>query len=486
MIENRILYIIINTILWILILALAPFVILLFIPLYILRKIESLIYKHLYGGLTVPTKDVIWSFQNPKNLPHINGILYVKGVVSQNELIKRFNDIFSASKSCHVSSPGKRLKQYIHDGLTHQYWINDDCFDIENHIVSYDENPLESQLKVQQVISDLIPLEIGKGNKPPWKVYIIPYHDNEETKTAIYFKASHAIADGSSLSYFFLNSMVDKHEGYMPATKYSDQHYQKFFLAGLLNFPINVLKTIMLQKDNNSFKIEKLAGTKEIMMSNKISLQEIKRAKNHYGCSVNDILFSCLATSIQKLLNRQSSENDQTFCTVFPFDVRSSFEEVYYFSNKFATIFIKMLCDSENPIQNLDFMKKKLNIIKISGQPISIDLAWQGISYFLPKFMSKRFVYRYANNTTSLTSSLIGPQYPIKLLDQTVEGITYWAPLMSNQALSFSFLSYNDAICFGVMKDKNLPLDLSEMVATFEKTLHELCCSTDVTNNNKC
>ena len=485
MIENRIMYIVINTILWIIILALAPFVLLLFIPLYILRMIESLIYKHSFGGLTVPTKDVIWSIRNPENHPYINGVFYIKGVVSQKDLIKRFEDILSTPKSCHASSPGKRLKQYLHDGLTHQYWINDDGFDIENHIVDYEENLVKSQSKVQQVINELIPLEVGKGKRPPWKVYIIPFNDNGETKTALYFKASHAIADGSSLSYFFLHGMVDKHEGYTPVTKYSDQHYQKFFLAGLLNLPINVLKTLMLQKDSNSFKIEKLAGSKEIMMSNKISLKEIKRAKKHYGCSVNDILFSCLATTIQKLLGRQNGENDQTFSTVFPFDVRSCFEEVHYFSNKFATIFIKMLCHSENPLQNLEFMKRNLNTIKTSGEPISIDLAWQGLSYILPKFMSKRFVYRNANNTTSVTSSLIGPQYPIKLCDQTVEGLTYWAPATSNQALSFSFLSYNEAICFGVMKDKNLPLDLSEMVATFEKTLHELCCSTDVTNNNK-
>ena len=468
MLLKSFLVVLINFLLWLLVILLVIPLLVIIIPILIAKKIEQTIYKRKYQVHVLPSADVLFTFANPTNEPYIHAVITINGEVTAAAFAEKMEKIIHNNEE---SSLNYKFKSYITDGCLNQYWMSETDFSITDHVVTYTEKTIASKTELFRITGELFSRTLDLRNKSPWYVYIVPFVQDDKIKTVLLVKLSHAFGDGVSLAYFLMEQFSDNVIENTPVKKFSQLHFTQLFLKGLFYLPVSYVKMLLKRKDVNNFMRNELTGNKEVEWSRHINLNDIKKIKNRLACSVNDVLCACLSTTLEKFIENDEGKRQPQITTLFPVDIRSSFNEAIYLSNNFATILIELLIGTSDTMQNIKHMKKKFDYVKHSGIPFSINLGWRAISYILPKPMTKFFIYDTVRKTTAVTSNIIGPHKPIKLLNGIVEGVTFWAPSTHRQALSFSFCSYNESVCFSVMKDNVLDLNLQKLVYAFEEAI---------------
>ena len=465
------LVVLINVLLWLLVILVVIPSLVIITPILIAKKIEQIIYERKYQVHVLPSADVLFTFANPTNEPYIHAVITINCEVTTTAFAEKMEKIIDSNNESNLNY---KFKSYITDGCLNQYWMSETDFNITDHAITYTQKNITSKTELFQITGELFSRTLDFRNKSPWYVYIVPFVEDNEIKTALLVKLSHAFGDGVSLAYFLMEQFSDNVAGNTPAKKFSQLHFSQLFLKGLFYLPVSYAKMLLKRKDVNNFMRNELTGNKEVQWSRHINLPDIKKVKNRLACSVNDVLCASLSTTLEKFIENDKGKRQSQVTTLFPVDIRSSFNEGIYLSNNFATILIDLLTGTSDIMQNIKHMKKTFDYVKQSGIPFSINLGWRTISHILPKPMTKFFIYDTVRKTTAVTSNIIGPYKPINMLNGIVEGVTFWAPSTHRQTLSFSFCSYNECVCFSVMKDSVLDLNLQKLVHTFEETIARL------------
>ncbi|WP_460529470.1 WS/DGAT/MGAT family O-acyltransferase [Chitinimonas naiadis] len=453
--------------------------------------------------------DTAWlRMDRPTNLMVITGIMFFEGdidyerlrVVMEQRLLKH-----------------NRFKQRVVRTGTNAAWEADPDFDITNHLHRVALPGLADKAELETKVNELISIPMD-FSKPLWQFYVV---ENYQGGSVLVARIHHCIADGIALIQVLLG-LTDKEEQgastaeakkprFLADEREPDDPFMRLYkpvakvYAGMLKSYAKVLGTgyglmsnpgklaeytqtgiglgqglarlaAMPADPRTKFK-GKLSTTKRIAWSESLPLPEVKHVGKALGCSINDVLLSCVAGALRAyLLERGQKVDGLTIRASVPVNLRPE-SKLDKLGNYFGLVFLPLPIGVANPIERVYEVKRRMEEIK-GGYDAIITLGLLSVVGSLPNMIEQPAIEFFSTKSTAVMTNVPGPKEPIYMAGAKVHDLQFWVPQSGEIGMGVSILSYNDRVNFGVMTDKKLVPDPARIIEGFAAEFEKLVLAT--------
>lgn len=212
---------------------------------------------------------------------------------------------------------------------------------------------------------------------------------------------------------------------------------------------------------------------KSIAWSPPVPLQDVKAVARAASATVNDVLVTCLAESLRTYL-----EDHHALCHSVTWDVPVNLKPFdpdlpVELGNSFALVQLELPTNIDDPVRTLKVVRRRMNRIK-SGHEAVVDFSIQALISGLNKRLYRATVDLLASRAIGVLTNVPGPQIPLYIAGQRVEGMMGWAPVTADQIMSFTIYSYDAKVFVGIAVDAGQVPDHEQIVDGFLNAFQRL------------
>ncbi len=369
------------------------------------------------------------------------------------------------------------------------HWELDPQFDVSRHVVLAEGPELASKEGLQRYMGQLAAQELPV-DRPPWQLQLVP--NLAEGGSALIFRIHHCLGDGIGLVPI-LFSMMDSPEGAAANSRHlaADRHAAAttknkktgdlaMMLKAPLLGPFVVLGKMLQRRDRNTLHGTAMTGDKQVAWSSPIPLAGIKKLKEAAGATVNDVLMTCVAGALRRLLEASGESAVGRVRATVPVDVRSP-KRPLKMENRFASVLLELPCGIDDSRQRLAAVRQRMNALKRSVEPLAMFGAVRVLLTVLPQRTSRALADFLANKCTCILTNVPGPQEPIFLAGRRVREMIFWVPKRADIGIGVSIISFNGTVRVGVLSDRAVLADPGSLIEHFQLELAELQSEFSVT-----
>ncbi|HWB69004.1 MAG TPA: wax ester/triacylglycerol synthase family O-acyltransferase [Solirubrobacterales bacterium] len=209
------------------------------------------------------------------------------------------------------------------------------------------------------------------------------------------------------------------------------------------------------------------------------SLEDFKRIKDGLGGTVNDVSLAVTAGALRRWLHdRGVSTEGLELRALVPVSVRTE-NEHGELGNRLTAMRGPLPVDVADPVARLRAVSAAMDALKVSKQPYGAEAIW-GLNDWFRDFAPPVLLGPTAaiNFSTRLFNLLVtnfpGPQFPFYVLGRELTGVFPVGFLARRHALSVAIISYNGAINFGLLADRDAVADLGSFSTYIQESVAEL------------
>src|SRR4029079_18746399 len=129
--------------------------------------------------------------------------------------------------------------------------------------------------------------------------------------------------------------------------------------------------------------------------------------------------------------------------------------KAYKLGNRFRLVFLDLPLGIANPVERLYAVRANMQAIKGSYQPV-LSLGILAAMGAGPKVLQAQLLALLARNSTAVMTNVPGPQPSLFLDSSSSASMMFWVPQSGDLGIGVSILSYDGAVQFGVIGDRNL------------------------------
>lgn len=196
-----------------------------------------------------------------------------------------------------------------------------------------------------------------------------------------------------------------------------------------------------------------LSGTKRVAWSEPLDLREVKAVGHALGCTVNDVLMSTVAGALGSWLReaRGFDTRGLVLRASVPVNLREA-EEPMTLGNKFGLAFVELPVGLVHPVRRTLELHDTMRSLKGSLQP-AMTLATIGVLGLMPAALQGPAIELFSRKGSLVASNVPGPQAPLNLCGQRIDGMYFWVPQSGSIGVGASLLSYAGKVYFGLIAD---------------------------------
>jgi len=460
------------------------------------------------SGERMTKVDTAWlRMDSASNLMMIVGVWVLRPGVSYDALCERLNDRLLKYN---------RFSQRVQEDAAGATWVQDEAFDISNHVV-IEKLAKAARGQEQQALQDRVgelamtPLD---RNHPLWQFHLV---ENYQGGSALIVRIHHCIADGIALIGVTM-SLIDGGEAppvrrrkngssagaqdwiadslIKPFTditvkalgKAGDGAAQALHvlsdpqqgLAGSIDMAkvayqlVSDLAALALMPDDSKTRLKGKPGTtKRVAWCQPIPLEEVKAVGKALNASVNDVLLSCVAGAIGEYLKAHGDNpKGQEIRAMVPVNLRP-LDQAHKLGNRFGLAPLVLPIGIDNPVERIYEVRRRMNDMKGSYQPL-LAFSLLAVAGLLIKPAQDAMLNLFGKKTTAVMTNVPGPREKIKFCGSTVEQNLFWVPQSGDVGLGVSILSYGGGVQFGVITDSTLCPDPQAIIDEFEPEFAKL------------
>ena len=299
----------------------------------------------------------------------------------------------------------RRYRQKVEYAPAGVYWRDDPNFDLAHHIKRVKLPGRRGKPELERFVGDLAsePLNF---NYPLWTVHII---EKYEGGAAVVFRWHHAMADGVALvgvNMAFVDGPVGKSRRAAPADE--DEGWLQNLMApvvaainagtqastsilgtalGLVRHPLraaNLLRhgvgvtgelgwLLVMSSDSATRFKGKPNGLKRVAWCEPLKLPEVKAASRALGCSINDMLLSCVAGAMRRYLAEKGDRTEGVEVrALVPIDLRQPGD--VSLGNRFGLVAVLLPVGIEHPLERLKTVRQRM--LELEDVLPASPLAW--------------------------------------------------------------------------------------------------------------
>ena len=452
--------------------------------------------------------DTAWlRMDRPNNLMMIVGVMVFGGRVDYERLLKTLRARLL---------PYPRFHRRVAFDASGAWWEDDEDFELESHVMRTALPGNGGKAELQKLVAELISQPLNR-HKPPWQFQLV---DNYLGGSAMVVRIHHCIADGialigvmQSLTDETADAPIEPPAGSLPPKKKprgtsGEGHLWDPLLAPfesaiaatmkwsgtLVSKSVDVwqhpehavayarisasiatdISEIALMPNDTKTRFKGKPGTvKRVAWSDPMSLDEIKAVGKALGCSVNDVLLSCVAGALREYLVAQGDAVDGIEVrAMVPVNLRPPGRE-HQLGNQFGLVPLLLPVGIDHPITRVFEVRRRMEKLKGSYQaPLAMGLL--GILGVCPKAIQSQILGLIARKASAVMTNVPGPQKQLWLAGEKMVEQMFWVPQSGDIGVGVSILSYNGQVQMGVITDKRLVPDPETIVASFEPEFEHL------------
>jgi WS/DGAT/MGAT family acyltransferase len=452
--------------------------------------------------------DTAWlRMDSPQNLMMIVGVWVVQPGIGYGDLSERLQE--------RLLQYPRFLQTAVEDsaGAT---WVHDPAFQLAKHLV-VEKLPRKPKGREQEALQDrlaLLCMQPLDRRRPLWQFHLVEHYKGG---SAIMVRIHHCIADGIAL-ISVMQSLVDggappperpaphpHAEGVGAAEEWIASAIIKPFThmavmamkaAGdsmvnyldLLIDPHKVLEhgmhnsadaaklayqvladaaALALMVDDSHTSLKGTPGrAKRVAWCAPLPLSDVKAVGQALGCSINDVLLSCVAGAIgQYLKERGEDVAGKEIRAMIPVNLRP-LSEAYKLGNQFGLVPLVLPVGLDNPVERVLEVRHRMAGLKGSTQPF-LAYGMLALAGLLAKPAQDAMLGLFSKKTTAVMTNVPGPREKQKLCGATIEETLFWVPQSGPVGLGVSILSYGGGVQFGVVTDSTLCPDPQNIIDQF-------------------
>src|SRR5271166_2900851 len=421
--------------------------------------------------------DTTWlRMDRPANPMMIVAVWILEGPVALDKVEKQIAE-------GHMSY--RRYRQKVEYARAGVYWRDDPNFDLAHHIKRMKLPGRGGKLELERFVGDLAsePLDF---KHPLWTVHII---EKYEGGAALVFRWHHAIADGVAL-IGVTNSFVDGPVGKGRRAQLAEEEddWLQNLIApvvaainagtqatsilgtalGLARHPLRAagllrdgagvageLGYLLVMSSDSATRFKgKPKGTKRVAWCEPLKLPEVKAVSRALGCTINDMLLSCVAGAMRRYLADCGDKTEGVECrALVPINLREPGDVAL--GNRFGIIAVELPVGIENPLVRLMTVRQRMLALKTSYEPRTTLGLFAALGY-LPKIVQDQLFDLLVSRSTAVMTNVPGAPEPLTVAGSVLKQSLFWVPQTADTGMGVSILSYAGKVQFGLITDAAL------------------------------
>jgi diacylglycerol O-acyltransferase len=217
------------------------------------------------------------------------------------------------------------------------------------------------------------------------------------------------------------------------------------------------------------------------MSFTRVSLADVKRIKDHVGCTVNDVVLGLMGGTLRRYLEAHDALPDAALLAVCPVSVRSD-EEVGQSNNKVSAMFTSLATDVDDPIERLRVIHEVTRGAKQDHDLLGASLLQDWAEHAAPTtFVLAARLYsgmhlgdRHRPIHNVVISNVPGPPFPLYFAGARLESTLPMGPVMEGAGLNITVLSYMGHVDVGFVADRELVPDVWSLADHTQAAMTEL------------
>ncbi|MFJ9781420.1 wax ester/triacylglycerol synthase family O-acyltransferase [Amycolatopsis sp. NPDC101161] len=428
----------------------------------------------------------------------------------------------------HLAKPLRWRLLPVPLGLDHPYWIDDPEFDLEYHVREIALPAPGDPKQLGEQIARLTARPLDR-RRPLWEAYLI--HGLQDGSKAVYTKVHHSAIDGVSgaeLIGVLMDTTAEPPPQEPPTTPQKEpiptpvalalngtkklvlhpvkaalqvpkllQHLDdvpglgRYPGVGLLAKAGSVLNRVTRQGPGRHEAARPRLVTPDTPFNGPISphrrfaygslpLDEVKRVKNAFGVTVNDVVLALCASAMRRWLTDHDALPDQPLVTLVPLSVRTP-EQAKDAGNQVSVMLAPLPTHLADPAARLAEVTSAMVAAKQRYQPL--PASWLvDFSGMLPAALgglaaraTMKFLGATAPVVNLVVSNVPGSQKPLYLAGaRLLANYPVSAITDASGGLNITVMSYDGKLDFGLVACRELIPDVWDLIDHLHDALAEL------------
>jgi diacylglycerol O-acyltransferase len=436
---------------------------------------------------------------------HIGSVAILEGPPPDYEAIARM------VRSHLPSVP--RYRQRVHFvpvALGRPVWVDDPHFNLGYHLRRTALASPGGDQELRNLVGRVMSQQLDRG-KPLWEIWVV--EGLSDGRWALISKVHHCMVDGVSGAELLAVILDSERDPELPASDEWHPERQPTgaelaiqALARRAVSPYEQLRTLRSAIRSPRRILRSAADTTRGLwsMSGLVSspprsslngpigphrrwawagtqLSDVKRIRDAFGGTVNDVVLTVIAGGFRALLAGRQESTQRDVRTLVPVSVRGSHEHGAY-NNRVSAIFANLPVGIEDPVQRLAAVRTQMEQLKQSGEAVAGDVL-VGLSGFAPAMLlslglraATRMPQRSVN---TVATNVPGPQHPLYAAGRRLLECYPYVPVAGQIRIGVAIFSYNGALTFGVTGDYDEAPDIDVLCDGIQRSIRELLAAAE-------
>ena len=205
-------------------------------------------------------------------------------------------------------------------------------------------------------------------------------------------------------------------------------------------------------------------------------LSDVKRVRNAFGGTVNDVVLTAIAGGFRELLIARGDRTDRVVRSLVPVSVRSP-EERGEYNNRVSAMFADLPVGIDDPVERLASVRRQMEQLKRSNEAVAGDVL-VGLSGFAPAMLLalglRTATHVPQRNVNTVTTNVPGPQRPLYAAGRRMLECLPYVPLAGHVRVGVAIFSYDGGLSFGVTGDYDRAPDIGVLCRGIERSMAAL------------
>jgi WS/DGAT/MGAT family acyltransferase len=203
----------------------------------------------------------------------------------------------------------------------------------------------------------------------------------------------------------------------------------------------------------------------------RLSLDDVKAAKNAHGTTVNDVVVSICAGAVRHWLVEHDDLPDAPLVAQVPVSVRTG-DELGTYGNRILLMAAPLFTDVADPVERLAATHEALKVMKERHRALPADLL-QDANHFIPPAVFARAARLTFGFSTSrpgrptwnlVISNVPGPPFPLYMAGARLEAHYPVSVITDGMGLNITVMSYMGHMDFGIVADRDQMPDVHKLM----------------------
>ncbi len=212
-----------------------------------------------------------------------------------------------------------------------------------------------------------------------------------------------------------------------------------------------------------------------------LSLSDVKRVKNAFGTTVNDVVLALCAGALRSYFDARGEQLDRPLVAMVPMSVRAQ-DEKAAMGNRITSMLTSLATDVDDPMVRLLAIHESMRRSKEQTSAIGAELLTDWAEFAAPAVFSRavrlysrtRMADRHRPLFNVTISNVPGPPFPLYSAGAELVANYPMGPIFDGGGLNMTVMSYQDSLDFGLLACPDLVDDVWSIADGLGDALEEL------------